>query len=284
MAIAFRKTTSPRRPRSGPSGTDPIQSIHIAGRDLLVTVRRNRQARRLILRLAPEGDGVLVTAPPRAGARQIAEFLQRHRSWIEDRLDDAPRPIDIVDGAILPFRGTPLRIVHHGGRLRTRLAPSSPGADAVPEDARLVALFADRAATQKPEQPFELHVGGAPEHLARRVADFLKAEAKASLASAVERHAKTVGLTPGAMTLKDTKSRWGSCTSDRRLSFSWRIAMAPPDVLDYLAAHEVAHFVEMNHSAAFWALCRKLCPKTEAGRTWLRTHGAVLQAVRIAAR
>ncbi|MCK5932873.1 MAG: M48 family metallopeptidase [Fulvimarina manganoxydans] len=284
MAIAFRKTTSTKRPRTGLSGAEPVQSIHVAGRDLLVTVRRNRQARRLILRLAPEGDGVLVTAPPRAGTRQIAEFLERHRSWIEDRLDDAPRPIDIIDGAILPFRGAPLRIVHHGGRLRTKLSPAPLGIDAEPDDPRLVALFAEPARTGAAQALSELHVGGAPEHLARRVADFLKAEAKSALMVAVDRHAQTVGLKPAAMTLKDTKSRWGSCTSDRRLSFSWRIAMAPPDILDYLAAHEVAHFVEMNHSAAFWALCRKLCPGSEAGRAWLRTHGAVLQAVRVGSR
>ena len=97
--------------------------------------------------------------------------------------------------------------------------------------------------------------------------------------SAVARHARTVGIRPAGMALRDTVSRWGSCSSGRRLSFSWRIVMAPPAVLDYLAAHEVAHLREMNHGAGFWALCRDLCPATEEGRTWLKRHGASLHAI-----
>jgi len=92
-------------------------------------------------------------------------------------------------------------------------------------------------------------------------------------------HAKTVGKPVKSMTLKDTRSRWGSCSWDGKLSFSWRIVMAPPIVIDYLAAHEVAHLREMNHGPAFWALCRKLCPEMDEAKAWLKRHGSALHAI-----
>ena len=81
------------------------------------------------------------------------------------------------------------------------------------------------------------------------------------------------------MTFKDTRSRWGSCTSDGRLAFSWRIVMAPPYVIDYLAAHEVAHLAEMNHGPRFWTACRRLCPRTDEAKAWLKRHGTMLHAI-----
>ena len=124
-----------------------------------------------------------------------------------------------------------------------------------------------------------LLIGGAPEHLGRRLADFLKKQAREDLERAVSRHAGTLGTRASAIRVKDTRSRWGSCTSDGRLSFSWRIAMAPDFVLDYLAAHEVAHLQEMNHSPKFWALCKRLCPETERAKSWLKKNGSALHAV-----
>jgi predicted metal-dependent hydrolase len=124
-----------------------------------------------------------------------------------------------------------------------------------------------------------LRVGGGQDHVRRRIRDFLKREARRDLAEAVARHTATLGRPAESMTLKDTTSRWGSCTSDGRLSFSWRIVMAPPLVIDYLAAHEVAHLQEMNHGPRFWALCNRLCPQTPAARAWLKEHGTLLHAI-----
>ena len=98
-------------------------------------------------------------------------------------------------------------------------------------------------------------VSGMPEHLGRRIVDFLKKEARRDLESRVALHATRVGRRVTSMTLKDTRSRWGSCSHAGALSFSWRIVMAPPDIIDYLAAHECAHLKEMNHGPNFWALC-----------------------------
>jgi predicted metal-dependent hydrolase len=109
--------------------------------------------------------------------------------------------------------------------------------------------------------------------------DWLKREARRDLEAAVARHVAALGKQPFALRVGDAKSRWGSCSARRVLTFSWRLILAPPHVLDYLAAHEVAHLAEMNHGARFWALVRQLDPKHEAARTWLKRHGGDLHAV-----
>ena len=318
--------------------------IEVAGSLVPLTVRQNDRAKRLIMRIAPGGGGLIVTVPRGMSARKICGFLDRHRGWVEERIARAPDRVVIAPGAVIPLRGEPVLLVHRGGRLVTRLAPLDAGSEALaPEptpseptaapahrsdDAAAVQdLFsaagrdlapstlaltagtkraARRAATDRhvgdddgpcvpPEEPAaamgagpdmagirrQLIVGGDPKHFSRRVLDFLCREAGRDLAERVKRHAAAVGLEPRAITIKDTTSRWGSCTHDRRLAFSWRIVMAPPSVLDYLAAHEVAHFVEMNHGPKFWALCRELCPEMEAGKTWLKRHGSGLHAIAV---
>jgi predicted metal-dependent hydrolase len=113
-----------------------------------------------------------------------------------------------------------------------------------------------------------------------RIKALLTAMARERLNAAVATHCATIGKAPGRMTLRDPRSRWGSCSSKGDLMFSWRLIMAPPEVLDYVAAHEVAHLVEMNHSARFWAVCKRLCPATDTHRKWMRAHGAELLAWR----
>ncbi|MGB5557542.1 MAG: M48 family metallopeptidase, partial [Paracoccaceae bacterium] len=125
-----------------------------------------------------------------------------------------------------------------------------------------------------------LLVPGAPEQAAARIRAFLKLAARDRLNVAVDRYADLAGRRVSNITLRDTRSRWGSCTSDGRLMFSWRLIMAPPRVLDYVAAHEVAHLVEMNHSPAYWAVVRRIYPDYEVQRRWLRAHGQKLHAVR----
>ncbi|MDE2018292.1 MAG: M48 family metallopeptidase, partial [Hyphomicrobiales bacterium] len=127
-------------------------------------------------------------------------------------------------------------------------------------------------------------VGGAPfvcvagrrEHFARRLADFLKREARRDVEAAVARHAGALGMRPAGVSIRDTRSRWGSCSHGGALNFSWRLILAPPFVLDYLCAHEVAHLAHMDHSARFWALTRRLCPRTDEAEAWLRVNGSAL--------
>lgn len=235
-------------PRPRPSLPD---TIDLGERQVPLLVRRHPRATRLTLRL--RNEGLAVTAPPRASVASILDFVHRHRDWAAVRLDRGGHGIVVADGAVLPFRGGELRLSQ--------------------DTARRAACF------EETREGLRLLVGGPPEHIGRRIAEALKRAAREDLQAAVDRHAAAVGLRPKALALKDTRSRWGSCTSDRRLAFSWRIVMAPPAVLDYLAAHEVAHFRHMNHGPDFWALCRSLCPSSAEGRAWLKRHGASLHAI-----
>jgi hypothetical protein len=118
-----------------------------------------------------------------------------------------------------------------------------------------------------------------PEALPGRVRRFLKAEAQRDIGAALERHCETLGKTPPEFRLRDTRSRWGSCTSDGRLSFSWRLVCAPDYVLDHVAAHEAAHLVHLNHGGRFRALEQRLCPRTDEAAEWLAANGPTLHAV-----
>jgi predicted metal-dependent hydrolase len=125
----------------------------------------------------------------------------------------------------------------------------------------------------------QIHIRGEREHLARRVLDFLKREARRDIEAAVKRHAAAIGREPTKIRIGDAKTRWGSCNSRGSLTFSWRLILAPVYVLDYLAAHEVAHLKEMNHGPRFWNLVARLDPDYERAQTWLRQYGAELHAV-----
>ncbi len=154
----------------------------------------------------------------------------------------------------MPLRGV-LHTVHH--------APGRRGTVTVGEDDNGPALY----------------VSGEAAHLRRRVLDFLKREARRDIEAAVARHAERLGVRPKAIRTRDQITRWGSCTAEGHLSFSWRLIMAPPLVLDYLAAHEVAHLAEMNHSRRFWTLCKSLAPETDTARAWLSSQGPALHAI-----
>lgn len=226
-------------------------SVTIGGRVLDVAVRRSPRARRLTLRL--DVDGPVVTLPPRSSLAAGQDFLNRHAGWLAARLERLPPAIPFADGARFPLRGMACRVSHKGGR-------------------GLVALDAGG------EEPLLL-VPGEAAHLPRRLADWLKGEARRDLAAAVARHAAALGRQPCLLRIGDARSRWGSCSSTGVLTFSWRLILAPPAVLDYLAAHEVAHLVEMNHGPRFWKLVAVLDPNFDAARRWLKRHGAALHAV-----
>jgi predicted metal-dependent hydrolase len=224
----------------------------VDGRDVLVTLRRHASARRFTLRLTPKGDAATVTMPKSGSAAEARAFVERHRGWLAERLGP---PTISATGMCIPVRGVP-HVVRPSGSLRGTVC---------------IVRDLDGAAA--------LLVPGAPEHLPRRVGDYLRNLAREDLAAAVARHAATLGVRPKAIRLKDTTSRWGSASSAGTLSFSWRLAMAPPFVLDYLAAHEVAHLREMNHSERFWAICEALAPRTAEARDWLKKHGRDLHRV-----
>jgi len=228
-------------------------SHEVAGRTLPLAIVENSRAKRLTLRIQPGDRGLKVTVPPGMAQAEIDRFLARQQDWLTHKLAAMPDRPQVRSGIKLPVGGVNHLIVHEPGR----------------------GVTAPRAGADGPE----LVVRGPVEHLPRRVADFLRKQAKAEIEPLVARHTAVVGKPARAVRYKDTVSRWGSCSSEGNLSFSWRIAMAPPAVINYLVAHEVAHLREMNHGPRFWALCNELCPDTDRCKAWLKRNGSKLQAI-----
>ncbi len=227
--------------------------IEIGGREVGVLVRVSDRAKNYRLAISPRSGPVLTV--PRSGRWRDAEaFLSRHAAWLGTRLEkfgDAPR---LADRAIIPFRGRPHRII----------SLESPRG--------LVSVVSGE------DEP-EIRVPGGQSHCRRRLLDWLKSEARADLEAACAIHAQSLGVTIAAISLRDQSSRWGSCSSARRLNFNWRLVMAPPFVLDYVAAHEVAHILEMNHAPAFWRTVARALPDFERGRAWLKANGQSLMQI-----
>jgi predicted metal-dependent hydrolase len=226
----------------------------VAGRSLPLRIVENNRARRLTLRIDTSGQGLRITIPPGLARREVDRFLHNQRDWLEARLKVIPRRPRVRPGIKLPLRGVPHLIIHEPGTRGT------------------VKVARDEAGPM-------LIVHGERPHLPRRVAEFLKREAKRRIETLVDKHTASIGKRAKAIRYRDTTSRWGSCTSDGTLSFSWRIMMAPPAVINYLVAHEVAHLRQMNHGPKFWKLCQELCPDTEECRSWLKRNGSALQAI-----
>lgn len=208
----------------------------------------NRRARRMALKVDPAGGEVVVTLPPGVSRRTAEAFLDRNIDWVRARLAALPPAVPFADGAVLPLFGRPLTLCHRPGRGAVRL------------DAEAGLLLA----------------GGEADHLPRRVTDWLRAQARRELGALVRGHAARIGRKVARVTVRDTRSRWGSCAADGAISFSWRLALAPRWVADYVAAHEAAHLVHADHSPAFWALCRRLHDQVGPARAWLKANGAAL--------
>jgi len=225
-----------------------------AGAPVRIRLRRDARARRYLLRIPPDHSGPVLTVPQNGTLARAETFARQHLKWLQDRLEDQPAPVPLLPGNLVPLRGKP-HLIAPSGKLRGVVTPDLSD----PADPKLL-------------------VPGEPDHVQRKVLTFLKKEAKADLTRICGGYARLVGKTITGLSVRDTKSRWGSCASNGRLSFSWRLILAPPDILDYVAAHEVAHLVEMNHSARFWRLCEDLAPQTPSARIWLRTYGKQLHA------
>jgi predicted metal-dependent hydrolase len=218
----------------------------------LVRIRRHRQARRYTLRIDAASREVVLTIPPRGSLKEARDFAQKHGGWIAARLNRLPEAAPFAHGFEVPLRGVPHRIVHRRGERGTVWTDA---------DGRGGLL---------------LCVAGEAPHLDRRIGDFLKREAKRDLEAASRRHAESLGVAIKRVSVRDQSSRWGSCSNTGVLSFSWRLILAPSYVLYYLAAHEVAHLVELNHSPRFWRIVRRLDPNAARAKAWLDAHGSDL--------
>ncbi|MEM7644880.1 MAG: SprT family zinc-dependent metalloprotease [Pseudomonadota bacterium] len=214
---------------------------------LSVRVRRSARARRMTLRVGRTDGVVTLTLPRSASLRDGESFVAQQAGWIAKQVASVPDRRRVQVGGTLPLFGREVDVIAGPGR-SARLVEA---AISVPDDARAAA----------------------------RVKALLRSLAQTHLAVAVDRYAEALGREPSEMTLRDTRSRWGSCSSRGKLMFSWRLVMAPPEILEYVAAHEVAHLKHMDHSPRFWAQVEALMPDYAPRRAWLRRHGASLQAI-----
>jgi predicted metal-dependent hydrolase len=218
--------------------------------ELPVRWRASTRAQRVSMRICPREGAVVITLPPRSGRRAGMALLRHHGAWAMERIAALAPPVEFAPGAEILLGGVPHRIRHEPA---LRGGAFLEGTDIV--------------------------VTGAAAHLKRRVSDFLRAEAMRRIAVRVAPHAEALGVTPRAIRLKDTRSRWGSCAPNGILAFSWRLVMAPDWVMDYVVAHEVAHLRELNHSTRFWAHVDRLVPDRDAAVEWLRVEGPALLRV-----
>jgi len=203
------------------------------------------------LRVSHLDGRVTLSVPPGLDLGTARAFLVEKADWVRGHLARRQEAVTIAAGAVLPVEGRP-RLIAIGPGRGPVLAPDG------------LSLGAGRPAGPQ-------------------AAAFLKCLARDRLSAACDRHAATLGRDYTRLSLRDSRSRWGSCSCEGRLMFSWRLAMAPPEILDYVAAHEVAHLAEMNHSPAFWSVVEDLCPDYGTYRGWLRREGGGLYRYRFEA-
>lgn len=220
----------------------------IVGGDIAVVLRRSSRARRMTLRVTRVEGQVVLTLPLRASLSEGRAFAESRADWLRRIRAEMPMPERAVAGAQIPIEGRALIIT--------------------PAPVRALRAEGDHLLVPQARAAGPM------------VMAWLKHLAHARLVVACDHYAGRIGRPYSAIALRDTRSRWGSCTHDGRLMFSWRLAMAPPAVLQYVAAHEVAHLAHMDHSPAFWAATARLMPEWSRHRDWLRAHGHGLQAWR----
>lgn len=214
-----------------------------------ITIRRSARAKNFSLRISGLDGRVTLILPKRGRLAEGLNFARSREAWIRQMLAGQPQMVHVGIGVQVPYLGQKMRIIASDVR-----SPRVEGATIL--------------------------VPPAPAKASLRVQTFFKAAARRRLLAASERYADMLGQKIGRLTIRDTRSRWGSCTQAGDLMYSWRLVMAPPDVLNYVAAHEVAHLIEMNHSQDFWDLVEEIFPSFRSCKDWLRREGATLHQYR----
>lgn len=226
--------------------------INLGGRAAPLVIRVNRRAKRLILKVDPIAGEIHVTAPSKRAMPEALAFANERIDWIAKQLDDRLKARPFIEGMSIPYQGVQHRILRNGG-------PRSP----VRVDNELLPV---------------IRVGGEEAHLNRRLIDWMKAQARQELTERVDIYCERLERKRSSLRIRDTRTRWGSCSSDGVLSFSWRLIMAPPAILDYVAAHECVHLIHMNHSPRFWRQVAALGVDARGAENWFKIHGGELFA------
>lgn len=231
-----------------PSPTETV--VRLGDVDVAVLVRHSMRAKRLSLKLDGKTGQVVMVLPADVCEREGLAFLNRQRDWVLDQIKSLPQAVPFEEGHVIPYRGQDLRIRH--------------------DMSRRYGVTVNEG---------EIWVAGPREHLARRLRDHCKKLARERISQKAPDMAAGIGRKAGRVSVRDQKTRWGSCSANGDMSFNWRLILAPDPILHYVVAHEVAHLVERNHSPRFWALVNEIDPNMKASRQWLRSHGLRLQRV-----
>jgi len=222
-------------------------ALKIGRHQVPIEVRRSARARHISLHVDTSTGTVQLVLPRGTSHAEGLEFAREKSVWIRNHLAVVPPRVPFADGTIIPVLGVEHRIRHRPG-----------GRGGVWVEGR------------------DIHVAGREEHLPRRLTDWLKQVARQEIAGRARDKAQIVGRRVARVTIRETRSRWGSCSEAGNLNFSWRLIFAPEPVLDYVVAHEVAHLIELNHSRRFWRITERLTDNVDGPRSWLRRHGAKL--------
>jgi predicted metal-dependent hydrolase len=228
-----------------------VPALELSGQIVSFAVRRSTRARRASIFVHP-WDGVEVVLPTRFPAGDAERLLRRHGDWLLARLAERPTPpAPLDDGSEILWRGGSVLLRVRAGRGRARLADGVLSvAVADPSDLAAIAAAVERVGRSEARRLFELEVAAA---------------------------SGVLGVHPTGIAIRDPRTRWGSCSSRGALSFSWRLVLAPPEVLRYVAVHEVCHLLEPHHQPPFWALVERLLPGWRDQRRWLKRHGSSLR-------
>lgn len=222
--------------------------ITLGGERLPVVIRKRRGAKRMVLRYQPASHALSLTLPRHVSHARGLAFAQDKAGWIRQQVGMRPARIPFADGQIISVLGKEYLLAHVGGRGVVRVEN-----DTIP-------------------------VPGQKEFMARRVREWLIRQAREEISLLANAKAKHLGRRIRSIALRDTRSLWGSCNAAGRLSFSWRLILAPPEILDYVVSHEAAHLAELNHSRKFWSIVAELCPNWREHRAWLKKNGDRLYA------
>jgi len=248
--MQFLFTRTKKKPKR-PTGLQALE-LDVDGQLVMLHFKHHPRARRMTLKFNPGTTSFSLTLPPHVKQAEAQKFAQSQMPWMTKQLARAHEPIAFMPGATIPVRGID-HVIHHAQDKRGTVW-IDPLEDATPV----------------------VWVAGKEPHISRRITDWLKQEARNDLSLSVKIHAQNMALAYDRVSVRDQKSRWGSCSSNGTLSFSWRLILAPDFVLDYVAAHEVAHIAHMNHGPDFWALVAQAIPEMEHAKNWLKKHGSAL--------
>lgn len=213
-----------------------------------IFARKSKRARKVSIKIS-KSKGVELIIPTRVSTKKALQFLYSKESWVLEKAREIhkAKKVVFIEGANVPIGGK-MHLIVHSGSLR--------GVTHI-ENGRII-------------------VSGPTESIPRKVKSFLKELAKKEITARVEIEALKLGVKYNKITIRDMETRWGSCSGKKNLNFSWRLILAPREILEYIATHEVAHLREMNHSRKFWDIVEKLNPQHLNARKWLKEHGAML--------